>query len=248
MSYKLICLLLLFSAFSFSQNKNSEATYRFYIQEEENTKASNAMKQDKSAVEKVAKKITLKLDFNDYKAMYYVDHGLINPKDDLNYTLALTYCNGEKPTYIDKNKGISCYNNYEILMYKENEFLITDSIPKWKLSTETKKINNYTCYKATYEKEYQFYSDIVLKTITAWYCPEFPYPYGPKGFGGLPGLIFEVQDDKTVIGIESIVLNTNSKEIILPTKGKVIKEIDYYLKLHNSVNAYIESLKSKNKN
>lgn len=241
-----IPLFLLFSLFFYSQNKNSEATYRFYIFEEENKNMNLEVKEGRDAVKKAAKRVKLKLVFNDTKSIYYVDHGIIDPKNDFNYFLSLNYCNGKTPIYTDRNRGISCYNNLEIIMYKDNEFLVTDSIPKtWKLTNETKIINNYTCYKATLEKEYQFYADKVIKTVTAWYCPEFPYPYGPKGFNGLPGLIFEVQDDKTVIGIESIILNNNDKEIILPTKGKVISEVDFNITLNNSVQEYMDSLKSK---
>ncbi|NJM79158.1 MAG: GLPGLI family protein [Flavobacterium sp.] len=237
--------IILVTLFSFSQNINHEATYRIYIQEEINKKYSSEMVQEQETVKNATKKVILKLVFNESKAMYFVDHGLNDPINDFNYSMALTYSLGETPYYTDKNRGISFYNNLEDEFYKQGEFLVTDSIPKWKLTNETKKINNYTCYKATYEKEYPYYADKVLKTITAWYCPEFPYSYGPKGFGGLPGLIFEVQDDKTVIGIESIVLNNNDKEIILPTKGKVITNVDFYIKLYKSIKEYIDSIKSK---
>jgi hypothetical protein len=39
------------------------------------------MKEEQNAVEKAAKKVNLKLIFNDSKAIYYVDHGLMNPKN-----------------------------------------------------------------------------------------------------------------------------------------------------------------------
>jgi GLPGLI family protein len=36
-------------------------------------------------------------------------------------------------------------------------------------------------------------------TITAWYTPEIPVNQGPEGYWGLPGLILEVNDGKTII-------------------------------------------------
>ena len=59
----------------------------------------------------------------------------------------------------------------------------------WQITTESKQINNYKCFKAIGS----------LKAINgnsyyfeAWFCPEIPLSYGPDKFAGLPGLIFEV--------------------------------------------------------
>jgi GLPGLI family protein len=44
-------------------------------------------------------------------------------------------------------------------------------------------------------------------TITAWYTPEIPVNQGPENYWGLPGLILEINDGKTVILCSKIVLN-----------------------------------------
>jgi len=65
-------------------------------------------------------------------------------------------------------------------------------------------------------------------TITAWYTPEIPVNQGPEGYWGLPGLILEVNDGKTVILCSKIVLNSKEKaEIKAPTNGKEISQKDY---------------------
>ena len=65
-------------------------------------------------------------------------------------------------------------------------------------------------------------------TITAWYTPEIPVNQGPENYWGLPGLILEVNDGKTVILCSKIVMNTKDKvEIKAPTNGKVISQKDY---------------------
>jgi GLPGLI family protein len=65
-------------------------------------------------------------------------------------------------------------------------------------------------------------------TITAWYTPEIPVNQGPESYWGLPGLILEVNDGKTVILCSKVVLNTKEKaEIKAPTKGKVISQKEY---------------------
>ena len=65
-------------------------------------------------------------------------------------------------------------------------------------------------------------------TITAWYTPEIPVNQGPEGYWGLPGLILEVNDGKTVILCSKVVLNPKEKAAIKPaTNGKVINQKDF---------------------
>ena len=70
----------------------------------------------------------------------------------------------------------------------------------------------------------------VPKTIevTAWYTPQIPVNQGPGEFWGLPGLILEVNADRTTILCNKITINPQQKiEIQAPEKGKVISRADY---------------------
>ncbi|MNK01301.1 hypothetical protein D3C87_190980 [compost metagenome] len=126
------------------------------------------------------------------------------------------------------------------------EFLIKDSLPKleWKLESETKKIGNYTCYKATIKIDKKTKEtdgeggaakavnildatdkDVV---ITAWYTPEIPVSQGPGEYWGLPGLILEVNDGSTSVLCSKIVLNPKEKiEIKAPNKGKKVTQAEF---------------------
>ena len=65
-------------------------------------------------------------------------------------------------------------------------------------------------------------------TITAWYCPEIPVNQGPENYWGLPGLILEVNDGKTVMLCTKIVMNAKDKVEIKPaTKGKQVTQTEY---------------------
>ncbi len=65
-------------------------------------------------------------------------------------------------------------------------------------------------------------------TITAWYTPEIPINQGPENYWGLPGLILEVNNGKTTILCSKVVLNTkDKKQIVAPTKGKVVTQSEY---------------------
>lgn len=64
--------------------------------------------------------------------------------------------------------------------------------------------------------------------IIAWYAPEIPINQGPDNYWGLPGLILEVSDGKTVILCSKIVMNTKEKaEIKEPKNGKAISQKEY---------------------
>ncbi|AJH15523.1 GLPGLI family protein [Myroides profundi] len=68
------------------------------------------------------------------------------------------------------------------------ELLITEAIPviKWELLDETKEIEGgIILNKAT--------STFRGRDYIAWYSLDYPMPYGPWKFSGLPGLIFEIE-------------------------------------------------------
>nr|WP_296382551.1 GLPGLI family protein [Winogradskyella sp.] len=70
----------------------------------------------------------------------------------------------------------------------------------------------------------------VPKTIevTAWYTPQIPINQGPDDFWGLPGLILEINADKTTILCTKIVMNPEEKEDIdKPEKGDEVTQAEY---------------------
>ncbi|MFC0603924.1 GLPGLI family protein [Winogradskyella pulchriflava] len=70
----------------------------------------------------------------------------------------------------------------------------------------------------------------VPKTIevVAWYTPQIPINQGPGDYWGLPGLILEINADRTTILCTKIVLNPEEKEDIdKPTKGDEVTQAEY---------------------
>ena len=123
------------------------------------------------------------------------------------------------------------------------EFLIKDALENrdWVMEKETKNIGEYTCFKATYtttrtvmvaesssdgeNKEVTSEEEV---TVMAWYTPQIPVKNGPANYGGLPGLILEVNDGSETILCSKIVLNPEKGLAIKePTKGKVVTATEY---------------------
>jgi GLPGLI family protein len=128
------------------------------------------------------------------------------------------------------------------------EFLIEEPLekPEWKLINETKKIGDYTCYKAELvipvsDKLKAEYEDFLKNEekkpalfkmekpedllVTAWYTPEIPVSFGPDNYWGLPGLILEVNDGLSVILCSKVVVNSKEKlKIKQPSTGEKISQ------------------------
>ncbi len=118
-------------------------------------------------------------------------------------------------------------------------FLVTSDPLQWETHNESKKIGNYTCYKATTNQEIEL-NNGQRKTflITAWYTPEIPISFGPKNYGGLPGLIIESDMNGAFRFIASKINVNPKKEVIIqrPTKGEPITEKELEKRLNKAMN------------
>ncbi|UHO38168.1 GLPGLI family protein [Chryseobacterium capnotolerans] len=112
-------------------------------------------------------------------------------KSNINYSVEKDKAN--QKTYFKDRIGRDIYS------YEEDRPL------NWKISSETTKIGEYKVQKAE--------TDFAGRKWTAWFTTDLPYQDGPYKFGGLPGLIVKVEDDK---GDYSFDLMKNYKIAELP--------------------------------
>lgn len=102
-----------------------------------------------------------------------------------------------------------------------------DNMIGWKLSDETKIIENYVCYKAV-RKQLNKRTTVgkVKKYIVyeAWYTPDIPVAFGPAGNGGLPGLILQL-DKKNVARYTAKKIMLNKKKNIKIPRPKASTNI-----------------------
>lgn len=185
------------------------------------------------------------LDFNKFESIYYEEQKLEAP----------TAKSGMIFSSSDSEKIYKEIKSNQKMVEKEffgKEFLIVDSLPNWnwQLKEDTKKIGDYTCYKAIsiqkatpkqrsdYEEamklqeqgkaNFFMMSEPKDKITTVWYTPEIPISQGPDEFWGLPGLILEANFDNTTILCSKVILNPKEKIVISkPKKGKKMTKNEY---------------------
>lgn len=215
--------MLSFSTFS---QKSGVVTYGFKVLEDEKILKNEIIGPDFRKTIDAAKYAKFTLTFNDSISAFTNIQNL--SLDGQNIELALSISGVVKDIYTFKG---TIYRNNSNEMFGENEYLITEPLNKnWVLTSESKKIDGYNCYKAT--NEYVVDNGKIFRhPVVAWFCPEIPIPYGPKGYGGLPGLILELQEWNIVFGVEKIDISNDKKEILLPTKGIVITNQEYENKI-----------------
>jgi len=189
---------------------------------------------------------TFILNFNKYESVYQEEQKLEAPSRGISMKM------------VSSGDGEIMYKNVKSKLklaeeeFFGKEFLITDSLKvyNWELQSETKKIGDYTCYKAisvqrVTEEDLAEYEKAKVKQdaaktafftvtepqeriTTVWYTPEISVNQGPGEFWGLPGLILEASHDNTIILCSKIVLNPKNKfEIKKPKKGKRVTKKQY---------------------
>ena len=108
------------------------------------------------------------------------------------------------------------YKNFEqdkILMLDGSEMsrpLVYDKLPKfnWKIEQESKIIAGLACQKATTE----YNND----TITAWFTKSIPLKSGLMLYGGLPGLILQVENSDDIFTAQVIEKQEKPENFVPP--------------------------------
>lgn len=119
------------------------------------------------------------LRFFDKKVAYY-DSLIVNTKSSAKISPPLQFT-------IKKNLDKITYDNFFHINGAYYTFQTTDKMD-WELKDETKIIDGYQVQKAI--------TKFGGRQWNAWFCADIPFFEGPYKFHGLPGLIFEVYDNK----------------------------------------------------
>jgi GLPGLI family protein len=222
-----IILITLIGFVSFSvlaQKKSGKISYKI-ANVDFVDKGTNA---DVTATNDAAKKQLYQLNFNQTIVNFFLPETLSQENgSDLDNTLAKIIVS-QYDYYID-------HPNKIILEISSDGTIIKKELLKlpWDITSEGKMIDQYQCYKATYTFEYLARNQkMKTRVITAWFAPSLPYPYGPKDYYGLPGLILELTEGDITFLVSKIELFDSEAEIKLPN-GKRIDENTYLKKINN---------------
>lgn len=93
----------------------------------------------------------------------------------------------------------------------------------WTISNESKNINGIKCLKATSSSSEinKVKNTTIIRPITAWFAPSIPFPFGPNGIDGLPGLILEASaNGYTFFTATNILFNCETINKINKPKNK----------------------------
>lgn len=182
-------------------------TYKFIPIEDKNSKVNELIKSISPNYESLCNLLSFELLLYNDASYFKLDKNTI-PDD--NGVKMIIGSSGYTGLVIQKTDSLFRQNNFD---HYGKKYIVQDTIQKgWKLINETKQIMGYTCYKAEIQSKKKGMPNIV-NTIYAWYCPQFPFEYGPVGFGKLPGLIFELQNNKAIFGITKIETKIDKIEI-----------------------------------
>lgn len=224
---KKITLILIFFLHYLVQSQTGIIEYELKIGE---NVSENVIKDKyiKSANEG-ASKLNFILEFNNLESQFYLENNLNNNDRDSKLAIAMT--DYDNVIYYNSKENIALYNNRDEKIFKKEEFLIKDTIfDRWSFTNETKLIENLLCYKAEGTLTYFEGDREFKKKLTAWYCPELPYPFGPFSYGNLPGLILELNIGEVLFGVKKINISDKNISIKKPIKGKIISR-DEYMKI-----------------
>jgi GLPGLI family protein len=115
---------------------------------------------------------------------------------------------------------------YPIPLYSHSSKPVID----WQITDETQVIAGYIARKAIGKSLYDEAPNDPYGQAVAWFTTDIPLPYGPDGYGGLPGLIVKLEYSarkksyKTTL--ERIEYKAVEKWQLPPTTGKVEISLD----------------------
>ena len=227
----LLCMTIVTLASCYGQSLSGKMIYKIQLVGFGEDNKDPEFKELNESIIEIANKQTATLTFNSTQSSCVLGKQLVS--DSGNNSLRIM---AEKIAFIEINEAnyfldksinsVVLQNMDGILIEKKHEKL------DWEITTESKMIDSYLCYKAIYLMK--FVNRRGMNTsipIVAWFAPSLPYPYGPKYFNGLPGLILELSDRKTTFLASSIIISKDKEVKIDFPKGKTISQDDYTKKV-----------------
>jgi GLPGLI family protein len=191
----------------------------------------------------------------EFTLVFNKEESLFNEEEQLDAISGATDSWGKNFAAGENYKNVKTNTQIQQQEFYGKKFLVKDQLQpmEWTLGKETKKIGNYTCFKATTfiaTDDLLWYSfswgrmrsndstkdettennetAVEVTQVEAWYTPQIPVRHGPSEYWGLPGLILEVSAGDTTMLCSKLVLNPEETIVIeAPKKGTIVAKNEY---------------------
>lgn len=200
--------ILFFSSLNLlAQNDKLNVKYDVIIGDDDKISKDNIISVYHKSASENAKYLSFTLSVNDLETYFYVNN-TIEDSSSGGIAFAKAFSGFTSTTYSELNSPYY-YQSFDESILGKYVLQKVKIKYNWRLTTETKDISGFLCYKATFEdvvtnllsgKESKF-------LVTAWYAPQIPISSGPLFYNGLPGLILELDRRGVVFGAKQIEFN-----------------------------------------
>lgn len=253
---KILSLLvfpLLFSGVEYKQNKDFQGKAT-YISKSKLDLGRWGARMSEAQKKQVAARLKNRLE-KEFTLVFNKEESLFSEEEQLDAISGATDSWGKNFAAGENYKNVKTVAQIQQQEFYGKKFLVKDNLQtiQWTIGKESKKIGNYTCFKATtfiptddllwysfswgrmrstdttQEESNSLEQTVVEVTqVEAWYTSQIPVRHGPSEYWGLPGLILEVSAGDTTMLCSKIVLNPDEKiEIEAPKKGTIVTKSEY---------------------
>ncbi|MHB0756383.1 GLPGLI family protein [Polaribacter sp. M15] len=178
---------------------------------------NNNTKKLRYLLEKNLKNVEYILKIEDYHSLFELKMMNIDGENRSFQRLAGSIGGTKGDFYVNKRDSIF-YNKKH---FGGEDFKIKLNIRKWEITNEFKFIRNFKSYKATSKEVIINPKGKFEFQIIAWFCPELTSFFGPSSYFGLPGLILELDNGKTILQAKEIVISKSVENKIGPFKNGI---------------------------
>lgn len=214
--------------------QNGKITYSLLLNKSKYAGYEDDLKKELDIITKNENSISANLYFNSKEMKFEIDKSTDLSITDYENILRIADNEG---VFYKSNSNNSIFRLISGKQIYRDVICTRKFITNWEYFNEKKTVAGYDCFKAqcVLGTDYGDGEIIYSYPITAWYCPEIKNAIGPKGIGGLPGVILELHQNLVVFIAAKIELNASQKDLSLP-KLKIIKEMDLIKYIQSSIN------------
>lgn len=187
---------------------------------------------------KDAESLVFELSFIDSIALFQLQKGLESDAENFQMEMTKFILRGVNKYYYNSSAKhlIEQQESFGKTVYIKTAF---DEL-EWQITSQTKTISNYICYKALSTKKGKDKNyETTYTPIEAWFCPKLNVPFGPYEAMGLPGLVLEYSLGNFSWVVSKIDFSGKEMEIDFPKSKKFSTREDIDLEIKKKVSPFI---------